>query len=138
MKHYKLIEHTADMGIAVWGDNLKGLFLHAAIAMYSLVVDISAVRPAIYFPVDIQAMDIDELLRNWLSELLYYFNAKDILLSDFNIKVLSNNRITSLVLGEKIDQSRHVLKREIKAVTFHNLHIVQTKSGFQTDIIFDT
>jgi SHS2 domain-containing protein len=138
MKHYKLIEHTADMGIAVWGDNLKDLFLHAAIAMYSLIVDISTIMPAASFPVDIQAMDIDELLKNWLSELLYYFNAKDILLSDFNIKALSNNRINSLASGEKIDQSRHVLKREIKAVTFHNLHIMQTKSGFQTDIIFDT
>jgi SHS2 domain-containing protein len=138
MKHYKLLGHTADMGITVWGDNLKGLFQHAAIAMYDLVADINTIRPVISFPVDIKAFDADELLRNWLSELLYYFHAKNILLSGFSIEVLSDTGIISMVSGEKTDSSRHVLKREIKAVTFHNLHIMQTESGFQTDIIFDT
>jgi SHS2 domain-containing protein len=138
MKHYRLFGHTADMGITVWGDNLKDLFIHAACAMYDLVADISTIRPAISFPVHARALDIDELLKNWLSELLYYFHVKNLLLSGFSIDVLNDTDIISMVSGEKTDRSRHVLKREIKAVTFHNLHIMQTKAGFQTDIIFDT
>jgi SHS2 domain-containing protein len=138
MKYYRLLEHTADIGINVWGDSLEDLFEHAAGAMYSLITDINTVRPLMSLAIDMQASDKDELLRNWLSELLYYFHAKEILLSGFAIESLSETGICSFASGEKFDQSRHVLKHELKAVTFHNLHILQKKPGFQTDIIFDT
>jgi SHS2 domain-containing protein len=138
VKSYRQITHTADIGVTVWGNSLKELFLHAACAMYDIVTDIGTVRHEIYLPVSIEASDKDELLRNWLSELLHYLHIKDTLFSAFEITTLNNNCIESVVSGEKIDRSRHVLKHEIKAVTFHNLHIMQTKSGFQTDIIFDT
>jgi SHS2 domain-containing protein len=137
MDHYKLLDHTADIGIDVWGETIENVFVHAARAMYDLIADINTIKPAIPFSVIVTALDKDELLQNWLSELLYYFHTKDILLSNFCIESMTPASIDCLAHGEKIDLSRHKLKHDIKAVTFHNLHIRESKSGFQTDIIFD-
>lgn len=137
MKHYELLEHTADLGIKVWGADLKELFIHSASAMYELIADIDSVRPAISIEVRTEAQDKDELLKNWLSELLYYFHVKDMLFSEFLIKELDEKKIISVARGERIDRERHNLKHEIKAVTFHNLKIEKEDEKLATEIIFD-
>lgn len=137
MKYYELLEHTADLGIKVWGADLKELFIHSASAMYELIADISSVKPAVSIEVGAEAQDKDELLKNWLSELLYYFHVKDMLFCQFLIKELDEKKIVSVAKGEKIDTKRHDLKHEIKAVTFHNLKIEEEDGKFATEIIFD-
>jgi SHS2 domain-containing protein len=137
MGYYKQLDHAADVGIMVWGDGMKSLFINSARAMYDMITDIRAIKPVVSFHVQATGMDMEELLKNWLSELLYYFHTKDILLVDFDIKDISGNNIVSSVSGEGIDRKRHILKREIKAVTYHNLKIAKKGNRFQTDIIFD-
>ena len=137
MKNYELLEHTADLGIRVWGADLKGLFINAASAMYDLIADISSIKPAISINIKTEAQDKDELLKNWLSELLYHFHVKDILFSEFTINQIDDKSIVSIAKGEKIDRTRHDLKHEIKAVTFHNLKIKQENGKQATEIIFD-
>ena len=137
MAYYELLEHTADLGIRVWGRDLKELFIHSAKAMYELITDTSKVQLHDFFTVTIQAQDKDELLRNWLSELLYYFSVKEILLREFTIDQIDNNMVVSAVRGEQIDRSRHSLMHEIKAVTFHNLKITRQGDDLHTQIIFD-
>jgi len=137
MKHYELLEHTADLGIKVWGTDLNELFIHSAKAMYELIASPKNIKPEELFEVKIEAQDRDQLLRDWLSELLYYFNVKNILLCSFSITDIEDTSIVSTVKGEKIDPKRHDLMREIKAVTFHSLNIEEEYNKLATDIIFD-
>ena len=137
MRYYKLLEHTADLGVTAWGGSIKDLFINSACAMYDIISDIQFVDPLIPFHVKADGLDKDELLKNWLSELLYYFHVKNMLLGKFDIEHISDNNIISLVSGETIDKKRHSLKHEIKAVTYHNLKITKKGNRFQTDIIFD-
>lgn len=137
MRYYKLLEHTADLGVIVWGDSIRDLFIHSACAMSDIISDIQFVNPLISFYIKAEGIDKDELLKNWLSELLYCFHVKDILLGKFDIENMSDNSIASLVSGERIDRKRHILKHDIKAVTYHNLKITKKGNRFQTDIIFD-
>ncbi len=137
VKRYELLEHTADLGIRVWGKDQKDLFLNAAAGMYSLIADILKVMPKSYFEVKINAQDKDQLLKDWLSELLYYFNVKDTLLSKFEIEQIDDTSIKSKVKGEKVNTAKHKLYHEVKAVTYHNLHIEEKKGLLTTEIIFD-
>jgi SHS2 domain-containing protein len=137
MGNYKLLEHTADLGVTVYGKGCKELFENAARAMYDLVSDIRFIRPLVVFRVKSEGIDKDELLKNWLSELLSYFHIKDILLSGFGIEKISDKSIISVVSGEKRDEKRHTLKHEIKAVTYHGLKIIKKGNRLQTNIIFD-
>ncbi len=137
MSFYKSLEHTADLGIRVWGKDIKSLFINSASAMYDLIVDAKTVRPVKSIKIIVKAQDRDELLKNWLSELLYYFHVKETIFCRFDIVKLDKKNVASIAIGEKIDKSRHSLKHEIKAVTFHGLNIHKIDNRISTDIIFD-
>lgn len=137
MRKYELLEHTADFGMRVWGKTLDELFINAAIGMYELIADISTVIPRESVAIEIEADDRDQLLRDWLSELLYYFNGKGMLFSEFKIDKIDNKYIKSEAKGESIDEKKHQLLHEVKAVTFHRLKIEKKKGLLTTEIIFD-
>ncbi len=137
MKKYELLEHTADFGIRVWGKTLDELFINAAIGMYELIADISKITPGESVTVEVEAEDRDLLLRDWLAELLYYFNNKNMLLSEFKIHKIDDKYIKSEAKGENIDENKHDLLHEVKAVTYHRLHIEEKEGLLTTEIIFD-
>lgn len=137
MKKYELLEHTADFGIRVWGKTLDELFINAAVGMYEIIADISKVTPKHSVDIELKAEDRDQLLRDWLAELLYYFNNKDILFSQFEIKDINGGHVNSTAKGEKINKAKHKLQHEVKAVTYHRLNIEQKEGLFTTEVIFD-
>ena len=137
MKDYELLDHTADLGIRVRGKSLHQLFATAASAMFELITDISKVNTKKSISIELESDDKDSLLKDWLTELLYYCNVKNILLREFKIEEIGERFIKADAKGEAIDKKKHRLNREIKAVTFHGLSIQQQEGLFTTEIIFD-
>ncbi len=137
IERFKVIEHTADIGITVYGKTLKELFENAAYGMFSQMTDLEKVDPKEEIDVEIQAYDKESQLVNWLNELLYLSAIRRMLFSQFNVKSVGKNRVSGLVKGERIDRKKHSLHLEVKAATYHNLKIEETKEGYQTPIIFD-
>ena len=74
---------------------------------------------------------------SWLSELLYQYNGKEIILKEVQIDKLSEKAISAKVPGERLDLKRHRLKTEIKAVTYHQLKVQKVKDLWQGEVIFD-
>jgi len=137
MKKYELIDHTADIGIKVRGKSVGELFENAAYAMFDLIADLDRVEKREVLEVEIEGEGMDELLADWLRELLYKFNGERHLLKDFKIEEIDQKSLKARVRGEKLDLSRHSLKMEIKAVTYYGLEIKRTSEGWQAQVIFD-
>jgi len=87
MAFYQLLEHTADLGIRVSEKRPRIYFINSARAMSDLIADLSTIKPVIPVKIKVQAQDRDELLKNWLSELLYHFHVKEMLFSKFDIEI---------------------------------------------------
>ena len=68
---YKVVEHTADIGIEVESKTLAGLFALSACAMFDLMIDLSEVRPRQKAIVSLRADSQEELLVTWLNELVF-------------------------------------------------------------------
>ncbi len=137
-RRYRVIDHTADIGIAAYGKNLKELFRNAAFGMFDLMVELKGVRVGKKVVIKLKAPNKEELLVSWLSELLYYFaGPSKILLNDFMIKKLEEKSIEAEVSGEQLDLSRHQIKMEIKGVTYYQLKIERHDSRWQCRVIFD-
>jgi len=136
-KKYKFINHTADVGIKVWGESLKSLFENAAYSMFDIIGELDEVKVKESLGVEIEGKRTDELLADWLRNLLYKFNGEGYLLREFNIEEISNKGLKAKVRGEKLDLSRHTLKTEIKAVTYHQLEVKKIAKGWEAQIIFD-
>ncbi len=137
MGQYEFINHTADIGIKVRGFSRKEMFENAARAMFDLIVDLDTVETRDQMAIEIRGGELEELLADWLRDLLYRYNGDKYLLKEFKIEKISPRGLKARVRGEKLDMSRHSLRREIKAVTYHDLEIRKLNREWQAQIIFD-
>ena len=127
MRRFEVIDHTADVGIIAYGRDLEEAFANSAYGMFSLIADLDGVQEKVSRKVDIESIDQEALLVDWLNELLYLFDVKHIIFKRFEITALSQNRLQARIYGEKVDKSRHQLKTGIKAATYHMLKIEKNK-----------
>ena len=137
MARYEQFPHTADIGIRVFGKDLKELFENAAFGMFDVIADLEGIKASEEENVEVHGAVPEELLIAWLDELLYRFCTKDIIYSKFEIEELSEDRIKAKVSGRPIAANRNRLKTEIKAVTYSGLKIKETPGGYEVEIIFD-
>ena len=137
MRRFKIIEHTADVGIKAYGKDLKDVFANSAYAMFSLITDMQSVKERKSFPLELSSPEIKGLLVAFLSELLYNYEVKEFLPGRFEIEDLDDTRIKAKIFGEKFDSRRHQAEMEIKGVTYHQLEIEPFKEGWRTRILFD-
>jgi SHS2 domain-containing protein len=127
------IEHTADWAIRVRGRSLEELFVNAALGMAMLMADPDQVEPSLERQVELEEYDTETLLVSWLSELLWFNEESDAVFVRFEIKELTSTRLQATVWGGPASSQW----KQIKAVTFHDLEIIETEDGYQVTVVFD-
>ncbi len=134
---YELFEHTADVGLRARAASLENLFAEAARALFSVIVaNLEAVQPRETIHLAIAAAPPDEMLRDWLAELLYTFEARRLVLAQFDVAI-GTDGLKATARGEPIDPQRHQLDMEVKAVTWHGLKVVRDGDGWLAEVIVD-
>ena len=136
---YEVFEHTADLGLRIRADELDGLFEEAGRALFSVIVaNLDEVRPIEEVIFEIEADEHDDLLRDWLGELLYVFHVRHLVFSQFEAAFnIAGTGLTATARGEPIDPERHHLDAEIKAVTYHGLKVEHDDEGWLAEVIVD-
>jgi len=135
-KEFEIVDHTADVGIRAYGSSINQAFANAAKALFSLITELDNVDEVIYRDIELVAPDQESLLVEWLNELIYIFDAENIIFKRFNITQLNNTRLKARSYGEKVDSSKHKLKIGVKAATYHMLKVDKT-NGCQVQVLFD-
>ncbi len=134
---YETFEHTADLGLRIRAPNLDTLFVEAAQALFSAIVeDLGTVEPRQRVDVQLQGDDREYLLFDWLNELLYRFDTEHLLFGRFEAHVEAQG-LHGMAWGEPLDRSRHALLHEVKAITYHGLRVEQTPDGWLAEVIVD-
>jgi SHS2 domain-containing protein len=131
------IDHTADTGVVVRAAGVEELFERAALGMFHLIADLSGVRPARTVQVTVAAPDREALLVRWLSELNFLHQTENILFVEFNVKEYTDTALKAAARGEPVAAGRHHVHTEIKAVTFHDLHVEQKGEAWEARVLFD-
>ncbi|MFO7792156.1 MAG: archease [Candidatus Saliniplasma sp.] len=133
---FEIIEHTADVGIHALGSDLDEAFQEAARGMFSIMTDLDKVESVEEYKLNLDSEEWDELLVDFLSELVYIHEVKDVLLSEFTVDLSSNEQkeLQAIVKGEKLDLDKHKFFTEIKAVSYHD--ILADPEG-EVKVIFD-
>jgi SHS2 domain-containing protein len=140
VKNYELIEHTADIGIRVIGENLEELFSNTALAMFDIIAEEKSpgypvTKSPVKNSIKLKADSPDELFINWLNELLSLSAIKELIFSEFKIKKIQGNSLEAEAFGRNIKE--YQVNSEIKAATYHELKIAETADGWQAEVIFD-
>ncbi len=134
---YQLIEHTGDIGIQVFGVSVEELFENAGFTLFDIMTNMQEVQSIVNYEIEVTGNDREELLVNWLSELNYIFQTQYVLFRDFKVLNMNEKHLKAIVIGEIRDPERHPVWMEIKAATFHQLKIEETKDGWRGWVIFD-
>ena len=134
---FEILEHTADAGIVAHGATPGELFANAAAGMFSLMADLGGVRQTEEREIRLEARDREALLVRWLTELLYYLDAEEMLFSRFEVEEATDRRLRARAFGERIDPRRHRLHFGVKAVTRHMLEVAPEDGGYRAQVLFD-
>lgn len=131
---FEEIEHTADQALRIYGSNLEELLLHAARGINSLMVTMNIPHSVENKKsVELDTMDVESLLVEWLSELAYWAETEMLIFHKFDIHSVSPTHVKATLYGAGVEQ----LEKQIKAVTYHNLEVVRISDGFIATVVFD-
>jgi SHS2 domain-containing protein len=137
---YAFFDHTGDVGVTLTGRTLDELFGSAAQAFTETITSIGAIEPRRPEELDVAAPELDLLMVDFLSELLYRFDTRGWLTRDAEVEVRERDggwQLQGTLLGERHDPHRHPVKVLIKAVTYHGLQIARAEDDWHADVVFD-
>lgn len=129
---FREIEHTADWALHVWAPDINSLFEQAAIGMYSLSETELESTPRQSRQLHLEDLDNESLLVAFLNELLFFGEDEDLGFDSFEVDI-HDNKLSALASGS----SYITRKKEIKAVTFHNIAIKPSDNGLEVQLVFD-
>src|SRR3972149_1153322 len=134
---YETCEHTADLGLRIRANDLNILFAEAGRALFSIITSsLDNVLTTEEMTFTINGHEAEDLMHDWLAELLYTFHVCRKLLVQFEVNIRSTG-LTAIARGELIDLKRHEINLEVKAITWHGLKVVQNPDGWMAEVIVD-
>ena len=131
---YRRLEHTADAMVEVHGKDLGERFGNAAYAMFDQMTDLTNVNAKGELKVELSGETREQLLVDFLQELLFVNDTEGLVFSEFEVKT-DGRRLEAIVRGEMFDAKRHAKRSLVKGVTYHNLEFDDRKGTIT--ILFD-
>ena len=137
MNNFEVLDHPADIGIKVKGETLEELFINAAIGTSSLIIDLKAIEQKEIKKINLQGKNLEDLFIKCLDEIIYLFDSEGFLPKSVKVETIHELSLRAIFQGEKFNKNKHEIKLYLKAVTYHQLEIKQTKEGWEAKVYFD-
>jgi SHS2 domain-containing protein len=119
------------------GNSQADLFTNSAFALFDVMTDVEKIELRERLPLEVEGADRDDLMVNWMRELLYLYQGSGYLLKEFEIHEVKDTSVKAEVSGEKIDPDRHDMKKEIPAVAYHQSRMEKTGNQWTAQLIFE-
>ncbi|MGH2750508.1 MAG: archease [Actinomycetota bacterium] len=138
MSGYEILEHTADIGLRAHGTRVEDLFEQATRGLCDIAGIWQPDRSGACELIDItvEARDREGLLVDWLSEVLYVHDARNAALSSVQLSEVGDERAVGRILIEPLGVEAETAI-QIKAVTYHQLAVRKSSSGWSATVFFD-
>lgn len=139
MKKYKFLHHTGDAKFQAFGDTLEEAFQQAALALVSIMWEWEKVGGKLEVPVQVEGHDMEQLLVNYLEEILYLFDTRKFLLSqvdDLSIQKKEGHYVLrALFKGDEYSSDTEIFG-DVKAITYNEMEINRT-APFMVQVVVD-
>jgi SHS2 domain-containing protein len=132
MKKYEFLDHPADIKIRSFGKDLPELFINSALGMMEFLYGKVATNYIQTEQIEVKANNLESLLVDWLAEILYLSDTNKRAYLDYKIIEFSKTKIIA-----DVGSQTATAKDDIKAVTYHELSIIQQPDGWQATVVYD-
>jgi SHS2 domain-containing protein len=136
-KGFRLIEHTADMGIEARAGSCRELLEAMARGLTALIFGDSPVGATVSSKIEVHAEDRVELLVAWLNEVVYWCETNNLVPATFRIEAAADDELLATISGEPFDAERHSLEHQVKSVTYHQACLEETADGWYGRVYVD-
>ena len=137
-KNYRITKHQSELAVSVGGSSQADLFANSALTLFDVMVtDVGKIECTESIPLEVEGTDRDDLMVNWVRELLYLYQGSGYLLKEFLIREVKDTLVKADVRGEKIDPDRHEIQQEIAAVASHKSRMQKTGNQWTAHLIFE-
>jgi len=139
MKTFEFVDiTTADVAFVAYGRDLNELFANSALAMFEVMINTKQVEEKVEERVSVDGHDLESLMFNWLNELLYISDSKNLAFSKFEVKVDDKNfKLEAICKGEEINPEKHETRTVVKAATYHQMKIWWEDNLWKAQVILD-
>ena len=138
---YKFLEDIslADVAFEATGKNLEELFESAALATTNVMIkDLKTIKPKIKKKIKLKAKTIENLLHNFLQELVFLKDAKQLVFSKYKIKIDEKKfELTAEIFGEKLNPKTQEHMVDVKAITWHHFSVKKVREKWCASVILD-
>jgi len=143
MMPYRFLEGLtmADIAFEATGATLEEMFVSAADAITNTQLqDLSEIKPDISKKFMLKAGEPERLLHDFLQELIFLKDAELLLFREYDLKISKAKDglvLEATVKGQQIDQKKHHLLVDVKAVSWHKFKVEKTGDGWKAVVIID-
>jgi len=141
MGKYRFLDDVAiaDAAFQAEAESIEELFEICAQATFEVMADTKTIGHKYKEDVELIGENLEELLFDWLAELIYLKDVKSMLFSKFDIKIQKKDgyRLAASVWGEPADQKKHKVRVDVKAVTYHLLEVKRSDNKWTAKVILD-
>jgi len=134
MPRYRLMPHTADVGLIAYGKSLDEAYANAAYGMFAIMTDLRKVKESESRRISITEKDEESLLFEWLNRLLYIFDVEHLLFKRFEV-ALDRTYLSAACYGEKFDPARHKMTIGVKSTTYYMMEVDEKRNRVR--VVFD-
>ena len=134
--HWEHFEHKADIGVRGIGNTTAEAFEQAALAMSSIITDLSLIEPSEGVDIVCDEVDQELLLADWLNALVFEMSTRMMIFSRFEVRI-KDGHLEAKIWGEPIDQKRHQPAVEIKGATYTELAVHKTDGQWIAQCVVD-
>jgi SHS2 domain-containing protein len=132
---------TADVAFLASGDTLNELFISAGDALMNVMVDdLSTIANREEIEIDLSHEELDLLLFSFLNELVYFKDARLLLLRASEALVTKEGSrfiLHATLYGEQLNPEKHHPAVDVKAVTLHLFRVEEKDAGWEAQVILD-
>lgn len=141
MQKYKFLENAAiaDIAYEAYGKSINELFENAAFAIFELSANLNTVDARQKLEIELENDNIENLLYDFLSEILFLKDSKYMVFKKVNVSIRGNKKyhLKAVLEGDTINPQKQQLENDIKAVTMHMFEIKKEKNGYKATVVVD-
>lgn len=134
---FEIIEHTADVALRIRGETIEGVFEQAARGLYQIIGELAGKGDRREYVIALTADSVENLFHDWLAEVLYWFDVREIIFDTFEIHVSDERSLKASVVGRQLDVDHSRIFTEVKAVTYHHLKIGHCGRELVATVVLD-